>query len=567
MGRGFRVFLCIALILACILPVHALSSASGSVHATVSDSGECQVVITATIHLEQQADDLSYPIPREAYSVKLDGSRARTEKTDTAILVDLSKKAGKMTGDLPITITYTLDDVVVQTETGPQVQIPLLSGFQYPIDEFEFSVTLPGEITAKPAFSGGYQQAGIEKDLTYEVSGARISGAALKGLMDSETLVFTLDVPEGMFPRTALSSPSHTVSYIGMAVCAALALCYWLLTMRCLPPRRTHDTTAPEGYSAGELGSLLTLQGADLTMMILSWAQLGYVTLQRERKGRVLVHKQMDMGNERSSFERRCFQKLFRSGSVVDTAGKQYALLRQKLATTPPDLQSLVRKRSGNPKLFRVLAALICMFSGVCLGIAISSGAILQWLLAVLLAVLGFVAGWHIQAWAYSLFAPDKRPVRMALILCAVWLLLGLLAGQFGIALLGCLSQLLAGLMCAFGGLRTENGRQTMSQVLALYRYLRSLSHEELQRITQSNPDYFHTVAPYALALGVDRHLAHHMGRTPLPDPPYLQTGSENPLTAVQWSQLLRKTAQRMDARYRRLRLERFYDILHSLIK
>jgi len=567
MRRISSVILCVLLVAVCILPVRALSSAATSVHTTVSADGECQVVITATIHLEQQVDHLTYPIPRDAYSVKLDGSRARVQKTDSAQLVDLSKKAGKMTGDLPITITYSLSDVVVQTETGTQVQIPLLSGFQYPITEFDFSVTLPGEVTAKPAFSGGYQMAGIEKDLTYEVSGPKISGSALTELKDHETLMFTLAVPQEMFPRSALFAPDLKIGLTGMGICAGLALLYWLLALRNLPPRRTHDTTAPEGYSAGELGSLLTLQGADLTMMIFSWAQLGYVTIRRERKGHVLVQKQMDMGNERSSFERQCFQKLFRKSAVVDTASQQYAAARKAVADRTPDLQNLVRKRSGNPKLFRVLAALIAMFCWGCLGIAISTGAILQWVLAILLAVLGFLAGWYVQRWAYSLFAMDKQPIRIGLIICGIWLLFGLLAGQFGLALLGCLSQLLAGLMCAFGGLRTENGRQLMSQVLALRRYLRSLSPTQLQKIMEANPDYFHTIAPSALALGVDRQLAIHMGRTPIPAPSYLYTGSDLPLTAAQWSQLMRQTVDHMDARFHKLPLERFRQIIGSLTK
>lgn len=567
MRRISSVILCVLLVAVCILPVRALSSASASVHTTVSSDGECQVVITATIHLEQQVDDLTYPIPRDAYSVKLDGSRARVQKTDSAQLVDLSKKAGKMTGDLPITITYSLSDVVVQTETGTQVQIPLLSGFQYPITEFNFSVTLPGEVTAKPAFSGGYQMAGIEKDLTYEVSGPKISGSALTELKDHETLMFSLAVPQEMFPRSALFAPDLKVGLIGMSICAGLALLYWLLALRNLPPRRTHDTTAPEGYSAGELGSLLTLQGANLTMMIFSWAQLGYVMIRRERKGHILVQKQMDMGNERSSFERECFQKLFRKGAVVDTASEQYAAARKAVADRTPDLQNLVRKRSGNPKLFRVLAALIAMFCCGSLGIAISTGAILQWVLAILLAVLGFWAGWCVQSWAYSLFTMDKRPIRRALIICGIWLLFGLLSGLFGLALLGCLSQLLAGLMCAFGGLRTENGRQLMSQVLALRRYLRTLTPTQLQKITETNPDYFHTIAPSALALGVDRQLALHMGKTPIPAPSYLYTGSDLPLTAAQWCQLMRQTVDHMDARFHKLPLERFHQIIGSLTK
>ena len=566
MRRIAAILFSLILLTLCVLPVRALNSASATVHATVSAKGECQVVVTATIHLDQRTDKLTFPVPREAYSIKVDGSRARTEKTDTAILVDLSKKAGKMTGDLPVTITYNLSDVVVQTETGPQVQIPLLSGFAYAIDEFEFSVTLPGQVTAKPAFSGGYQMAGIEKDLTYEISGPTISGSALTGLMDNETLLFTVDVPQDMFPRSAFLAPNMRIALIGMGVCAGLALVYWLLTLRFLPPRRIRQTMPPEGFSAGQLGSLLTLQGVNLTMMILSWAQLGYVTLQAGKKGHVLVTKRMDMGNERGSFELRCFQKLFRKEDTVDTSTRQYALLRQKLAEASPELVSHVRPRSGNPTLFRVLTALIALFCCGSLGIALSTGAILQWLLAILLAALGFAAGWHIQAWATHLFHMDRRPLRTALILCAVWLLLGLLAGQFGLALLGVLSQLLAGLMGVFGGLRTETGKQDMAQILGLHRHLRTLSRGELQRISEQNPDYLQAIAPYALALGLDRQLARRMGKLPLPAPTYLPAGAEY-LPASQWFLQLRRTAERMDERYNKLQMERIYQLIRSFKK
>lgn len=569
MRRITAVIFVFALLAVFVLPVQALSSASANAHATVSSSGECQVVVTGTIHLDRPTETLTFPVPRDAHSVKLDGSRASTEKTDTVLLVDLSKKAGGMSGDLPFTITYTLSDVVVQAETGTQVQIPLLSGFPYPIEHFEYSVTLPGALPegAKPAFIGGYQQSGVEKDMTWEVSGPKVSGSALKSLMDSETLLFILDVPADMFPRNNLLSPSLSTCFIAMGICGGLALLYWLLTMRCLPPRRFRETTGPEGHTAGELGSLLTLQGADLTMMIFSWAQLGYVTIRHQKKGQVLVQKHMEMGNERSSFERRCFSSLFRKSPVVDTSTRTYALLRKKITASTPDLQDYVRKKSGNPKVFRVLSGLIALFCGASLGIALSNGVVLQWILSILLSSLAFLGGWHIQAWAYNLFSLDKRPIRLALILCGIWLLLGLIAGQFGVALIGCLSQLLAGLMCAFGGLRTENGRQVMSQVLALQRYLRTVSHEELKRIIAANPDYFHTVAPFALALGVDRQLASHIGKTPLPSPSYLLTASDKQLSAMQWSQLMRQTIAAMDIRFQRLRMERLQGLFHSLIK
>ena len=49
-------------------------------------------------------------------------------------------------------------------------------------------------------------------------------------------------------------------------------------------------------------GSRLTFTGADLTMMVFSWAQLGYLVIHLDDNGRVMLHKRMDMGNERSSF-------------------------------------------------------------------------------------------------------------------------------------------------------------------------------------------------------------------------------------------------------------------------
>lgn len=566
MRRITALFLGVLLIALLAVPVSAETQATKTgIFATVAGDGSCQVTLTATLHLEAVAGSLTFPVPREAYAVSLNGSRVRTEKTDVAQLIDLSHLAGQIVGDISITVTYSLDNVVVQTPTGLQVELPMLSGFSYPIEDFEFSVTLPGTISAKPAFSSGYHQSNIEKDLTWQINGPTVTGKALISLKDHETLTFSVTVPEEMFPRSSLTAPSFAFSHTAMIVCAVLALLFWLIALRCLPPRRTFETAPPEGYSAGELGSLLTLSGSDLTMMVFSWAQLGYVLIRVERSGKVLLHKRMEMGNERGSFERRCFQNLFRKGPMVDTSTRQYALMYKKIRSLTPELGDLVRKGSGNPRIFRGLAALIAMFGGVCIGIALAGGAALQWFLAIVMGALGLVSGWYMQGWAYYLFAMDKRPVRGSLILCGIWLLLGLLGGQFGFALLCCLSQLLAGLMIAFGGRRTPEGRQRMSQVLGLHRYLRRLSKADLQRITQDNPEYFHNIAPYALALGADRALARHMGRLPLPGCTYLSTGSDAPMTASQWSRLLRQTAERMEARARELPKERFWSIIRSL--
>ena len=151
--------------------------------------------------------------------------------------------------------------------------------------------------------------------------------------------------------------------------------------------------------------------------------------------------------------------------------------------------------------------------------------------------------------------------------LLLLWLLVGLIAGQFSTALLGCLSQLLAGLMAAFGGLRSESGKQAFSQVMALHRHLRTLSRADLQQIAQTNPDYFQSVAPYAVALGVDRPLARHMGKLQLSLPSWLPAGSDALHSPMKWSNLMRQTAARMDERYRKLPTERFFELIRNFKK
>ncbi len=542
-------------------------AASVSIHATVSPDSSCQVTLTAMLHLEQATGDLRFPLPLEAKSITLNGSRVHAAKTDNAKVVDLSGITGSLAGDFSVTMTYMLDDVVHMDENELlQLQLPLLSGFSYPIGQLDFSVTMPGQIDAKPGFSSGYHQANIEKDLTCTVSGAAITGTSSKALKDHETLVMTVPVSAELFPQTGIELPDFNMTNTLMLVFALLALVYWLVFLRCALPRPMTVSTPPEGFSAGQLGCVLSMEGANLTMMVFSWAQLGYVRIRTDKHGRVMLHKRMDMGNERSGFEQRCFKNLFSKRSdTVDTSGYHYAMMWQKIAKLPPNIQGLVHPKSGSIYVFRALTALIGLFGGAGLGIALGAGAAAQWLLVLLLAVFGGISTWHMSRWTGALFCMDKGRLWLSLALGALWLLLGILGGAVALAVWVLLSQLLAGPMVFFGNRRTEAGKQAMSEVLGLRRYLRTVKAQELQRIMLSNPEYFYSLAPYALALGVDKAFAGRFGKQKLPDCPYLAIGGEP--TAAQWNELLRRTARAMDTRRKNLPKEKLLGILQSFIR
>lgn len=557
------------LLLSLSLSAFAATGATGvSGFATVSSDGSCQVNLTATLHIESGSGKITFPVPAEASNVTLNGSRARAPKQGSVRQVDLSGIWGNVTGDFSISIGYTLKDVIHTTETDTlELQLPLLSGFGYPIERMDFSVSLPGAPEGQPAFSSGYHQADIEKDMTYTVSGNTISGSFTKALKDHETLTMFLPVTDTMFPQSVLEVQNTDAMVLAMLICAGLSLVYWLLFLRNLPPRRQYSAQPPEGHSAGEMGCVLCGKGVRLSLMVLTWAQLGYVLIQRDRHGRVLLHKRMDMGNERSELEQRLFKKIFGKRLIADTSGDGYAELSRMVARKSGNVRELMHPHTGNLQVFRFLSSGIGLFGGVFLAMALSDGAALQGLLMILLAVAGAVSGWLIQDWAQSLLLWDARPLWTSLGCMGGWLLLGLFAGQFGAALLIVLGLALCGLLLAVGGRRTDLGRQTMGQALDLRRYLRTVSRGQLQRICETNPDYFFQLAPYALSLGVHKGFAKQFGATRLSGCPWLTTGMDAHMNALEWAQLLSETLDDMDARSRQIPMEKFIALLQSFRK
>ena len=568
--RKLLIWLCmVCLVLSLSVTASAANAAqSVSSHATVSHDGTCQVSLSVTVHLEQVTEELRFPLPGKASNITVNGSRAKSRLENGLRQVNLKSVIGKAVGDFTLNFTYSLPNLIVTNEAGLlELQLPLLAGFAYPVQALEFSVTLPGEVSAKPAFSSGYHQANIEKDIYYITTGATITGSAQTELKDHETLSMTLLVSEEMFPQKRVVAPDFKTVSTLTTVFYLLAFGYWMLFLRNLPTWPRRRPQPPEGYTAGELGSLLHLQGGNLNMMVFTWAQLGYLQLHLAPNGKVTLHRHMEMGNERSAFEQRCFHLVFGRRDVVDASTLRYGAAYQKVRKLTPNLASMVQAKSGNLLVFRGLAALAGMLCGVSVAIGLTPGAALQWLVILLLGALATVSCWQIQLWAAHLFAADRRPLWLALGLCVVWLLLGSVAGVFSAGLGMVIWQLIAGLLAALGGRRTLAGRQAMGEILGLRRYLKSLSREQLQEICRSNPDYFHQMMPYAMALGVDKRFAKRFGKNPIEQCPYISVGADSTLRALQWRELMRRVLAGMHTRSQVGYWQRLLSAMEAFVK
>ncbi len=550
-----RAVILILLILCCgalSVNAYAVSSAeSVRWEAVVSADSSCIVNINVTVTYDSDEPSPVFPVSKAAEDVTLNGSPATINPSANSRMVSLKNITGGKAGTYSFTIRYRIPAVVSATkEEGMILDVQLLAGFPFPIDSFEGTLTLPAEPKNAPELISGYYQQDIAGRLAVATTDKAITIRSLQPLKDTETLMLRLAVDGDMFPKTEQAARVLGIMDLMIALVVVLAVAYYLLTMRPQRPRTRSRADAPDGVTAGETGLWYTGSGVDLTMLVVTWAQLGYVRIQVEEGGRILLHKRMDMGNERSAYENRCYHELFGRRRIVDGTSFRYAELCHRMSKQTPRLHDVYRSNSGNPYLYRGLCALSGLLSGIAMAGAFAAYSVpLQVLLA---AVLGFFS-LLIQSAGRSLPLRKHSPVKIGLVCALIWLVLGILSGEWLTSVLLILFQTLAGIALAYGGRRTELGQQAFVQITGLRKHMRSVSKTELQRLLKQNPNYFYELAPYALALGLDKTFARRFGRLRMPECTYLIKGTNGLMTASEWAALLRNTVDRLDERSRRV--------------
>ena len=550
-----------------VLPVSAETYASqAESFITVNSEGDCIVSMSVRLYMDAPVESLTFPLPLNATDITLNGGSARTTKTDTASEVDVTRATGGMAGEIALSFNYNIPNAVkANAEVRKQfpqmdllqLDLPLLCGFSYPVKNMKFVITMPANIKYVPSFTSIYQQTSFESYLDFDIDKNMITGQTTAEMNDHEAFSMVMLVPSDMFPTVSTYLREGNPEIVPMLVFAGLALLYWLLFLRTLPLIRRRSVTAPEGITAGEVGCHLTLAGGDLTMMSIHWAQMGYILIQLEGR-RVMLYKRMDMGNERSPFEVKVFNMLFNDRTSIDATGIPYTRLSRKVFTMIPGERSLRKPGIGSTNIFRAFCCGSQVFCGICVAMNMTSVGVLQVLLSIILALFGIVSAWQIHEIAYRTHLRGKTRVYVGLVFMLIWILLGILCGQWIIPLCAVLGQFLMGYLAAYGGRRSDLGRHDAGQILGLRSYLKHISREDINRLMRTDPDYFFNMLPFALALGVIQPFAKNFGQIKLSPCPYLVTRLQGKQTAEDWAEILADTADLMDARFRKMELERW---------
>lgn len=543
----------ICILLVCVLlltgVVYADSAASSvSANVTVEQTGTAQVSATYTLRLES-ATDLLLPVGSHVSDVTVNGQSAHLKTVGGVSCVSMEGLYGEFT----LTVHYTQSGILTFGADGnPVMNLPLLAGLSLPVEAASFTVTMPGTVEQTPVFLSGYFQESIDSSLTYEVRGNQIIASLTSPLKDHETLTLTVPLPAEMFPVQEEAESPVRSGWIVMGVAFAAAFAYWIAFMRFLPPWKPLRYNPTPRITAGEVGTRLTGVGADLTLMVVSWAQLGYLTIQMNSHGRVLLHRKMDMGNERSKLEAKAFRNLFGKRTTVDASGPRYTRLWEDVAAAAPTNQSDFKRSSGNPALLRM----VCIAIGALTGALAANTLIFSGLRVLWMILLGggfAICAWQIQTSCRYLYGGDYMSMLPGAVCIGIQILLGKFVDQILFAAVAAGLQVLLGVLGAFGGMRTQTGKQAVSDLVGMKRAMRKLSRAELARVMRKNPEYFYQMVPFALALGVDGRFARAFGRQSMPHCAWFISPVDTARTASEFRAVLRKALRIMNEGRRRL--------------
>ena len=509
----------------------------------VAGNGSCQVTQTVTIEFTGIEQSLTIPLGANAKRASIAGYRAQKTVEDGYTLFQLKDDAG-FAGSRTFTVTYTLSGLVTETDGEQTLNLPLLCPkWDYPIEHFSFTVTMPKDIETVPSFSSGYYGDVIEDYMTAARQGAVLLGDLDTALKDHESLTMTLALGPRYFTGTYSGWSANWVAAAFCILFAVLALGYWFVTLRSARLSVSSRSLPPDSALPCDLPFLLAGAKPDFNMLLCHWASLGYLSIAVDPQGHVSLLRHMYMGNERRGLECKLFAALFARADRCDGASIHYKNTAKSAAGALARFwgRRLYERGSGNVLVMRALAAL-------CSGVALLSAASfllpvlpLRWLVLALCFVLGAAMSACVQLAAIRWYLRHVPVLALGGVCAVAMLVLGNLSGTFPLMLLAAALSALTGVLTRHGGRRSRAGGRLLGQVLGFRQFLRRVTPSHLLMRLQRDPQYFYRTLPYAEAMGLGAAFARKFGDTEL-DPCEWYNEPNLPRTAEGFYEKLKET-------------------------
>ena len=555
--RKFCLILTLALCLS-LLCVTAFAE-SGSISNMKTDcvvrkDGSCEVTQTLTVALDTLEKELRFPLGEHVSGADVSGYRTSRSDANGITVLTLKSKTG-LTGMRTFTVNYTMDKLVSEENGAQTLTLPLLCAkWEYPIERYDFTVTMPAEFSAEPAFESGYTADVIEDYMTWTKTGTVLSGSVSQPLRDHEALTLRLEVGVDYFSGSHSTWSADWTTTILIFVFSALAVFYWLRFLRSAPLQRGTRKLPPDSSNPGDLPFLLCGGKADFNMLVMHWAALGYISVYVNKQGNVIFRKRVEMGNERRKTECRLFSDLFLQSDLCDGASLRYKQTAEKAMQILPRawVRRLYSRESGNPVLMQALS---CIVGAIALLFTMSvmlPQMPVRVLVLMLFFVLGGAANWLVGLVWRSWYLGRKVQFALSIAVGFALLLLGRFGGGLGTMILSIALALFTGRQTMHGGKRTEAGTQAISQALGFRRFLRQISENRVQMMLRDDPQYFYKNLPYAMAIGQGAAFAERFGEVQLDACDWYAEAGELPRNAGGFYRHLKETEELLDLSVRK---------------
>ena len=500
----------VAALILCTAASAASSISEATADCTVAEDGACTVTTTVVLQLEESLTEISLPVAQDAKDAACRGYDAKVRKEDGFVWLDVPLTA-PITGQQTFTITYTVPGTVTVADDGTQqFSAELLSSqWAYPVEKFQYLVSMPKDITETPVLLSGYYGE-IAPNQVVTNQNARSAAAVLTvPLLDHESISLQLKLPENYFPQPGPILGSGFPWHFVPPILLLLSLLYWFLTLRSPLPRWTAIPQPPDGVTAGELPVLLYGGAPDFSLTVAHWGALGYLAIAPHSRGKMVLLRRMDMGNERRSQEQQSFDRLFSAASACycdDRAAQSARQMGEKLALRHWQ-RRLFDPKSGSPRLLCLPVYLAAAVAGGRILTAYLGEVLSPLLWAILGAVLGIVCAVFAMQTALSLLRGTQGQRLIGALTALVLLVAGGFAGQGPDTFLVLVHLTLTAFAIAFGGRRTALGTELLQKTLGYKRYLAGLDETALRRLVRQNPQFYYETLPYAEALGLGQKL------------------------------------------------------------
>lgn len=540
----------LAIIFLCLVLLTLTVSAAGdeitdlSADITVDASGTCRLTVRADIAFTTSPREVVFPLGAGAREISATGGSFSTRTVGGVKCVVFKSDIG-FSGNQTFTCSYRLPVCASETETGQRfvLDFPPI-GWDYPIDRFSARILLPFEPETLPTWESAYYGDVIDNYLDVSLDGAVLTAASKQVFKDHETLTMTLDTSPASFDLRNLPGRTASVDRIVFYVCLGAAFLYWVLRLRgrlLLPKLR--QSLAVES-TAGEIPCQLSGQDPDVAAMLAHWGNLGYISIHRNRRGRIILGKLMDMGNERKPSERKLFRAIFGKLSTCDAQSLHFrqAVLRASGTIRRGWATRVFSDKSGNPRVVRIIGLLGGAAVGVLTFDLMLPANGFRWFWLPILTLIFTALCLPVQI-AGSNLLTRRRVLYPALGAAAavVLLLFGFGAGCQGIVTALLLFQLVIGLSTMFGGRRTQAGEDLLKQLLGLRKFLRKPDRDTLNRLTQADAQYFYRMLPFAEMLGVAWLFSRRFGDRYLESCTWLSDARKSTDTAMGFYRLYRE--------------------------